>query len=1293
MLIADITYKGLYKYKGYLTDNMTGTLMRWVSKDGESSQHLLDGYSGELNSVSRTISFTKSTLVIERLFKNKMGIVNGEEVDLTAPKQYQNTESFKMFLLFFSMFNEAKTYPTKNKTLAIETDDFRIAEDLKIVGDIKDYFEFPHGSGTVTRRNGMVVALEYTSKLLRVSIVEDTSFEFQPVAKIKAALGSATLGIYGDTYKIPIETRTRKKILGYPQIDVDLNLTGINQVGGYPFFQTIEEVVQAHPEKNFDWIKERIAAGDYKIVTPEILDTCIAELSEHIETYKHLALDTETDGLKFNFKCFMGEGNKVVGYVLSAKVGTSYYFPVGHKRIKNLCNGDADFLVEHYLQPLLAGVRVITHNNFFDFRVCLANSLIYWCYFDTYVFNRKTYGARDGAKSGLKELTTKFLGRTPASLNDLCINGNFNSDEDDEEEVYSVNGYDFSDLNEELVCFYACPDADNTLALFYYFKDSGIVDAFNAWKSVRNESEFSSVVAYNQFYGMHLNLDSIPALREHYAIQLRDQEADLKDFIRANDKNGVIDLDKYTVGSAKDNVKITYDILGYPMQTNKSGNPSLDKTAIGYLSKFTKPNLAKETWLSREDVLKIVGDDKELSSWLSSTSFTTSTKKDILVKTLDEDAGFINRKVVIRDEDVKKKREAVEITTWETRLETVDGSETPKKNLYFTTGGILERNSRLLIEVKRAYQDWRYDCDFKLNEDGSVKITPTEFASYYPFVSILKRARDTTRIFTNFLDKIDTYFTKDGFCFPKVDAFKVTGRLSTSKPNIQGFDDIVKREINAREGHYMVDMDYSSKESRVIAIASGEGYLLDMFHDWRADYHRAQAALMNNIRQEQVTDADRKAFKAVNFGINFGMSNPSLGGHLYGSINALNTAKAQEQRRKYFAIQPHVEGWFNGNVDMALNKGYSETLLGSRRFYNRATTNAGRIRRTALNHPIQGSAADIYKAGMVSLFKDIIKHGYLGKVLITGFIHDEATLEVSNDIHPHVILGLLRKNMMVDVKALVDDESKVSRSCPLYIGFGVGRSWYLAKKTEWQVGLQEKMEYNVDAYPWDGDIDKYYDWTFKAIHEYNAEDVINKLDTVKPEDEKDVFPVTYALELNKFVQEELTKKWETVKDLLDLPENFEEEPNKSGYFYKLVGGMPIRERFGLLYKLTGYQNDLALDKFIDIDLLEDMGDTQVDVDLERIQLENQERERQLKLEKAQLLDMGISLDFEKRICTLLYSKDLYQQVKKHSQVVEDGSSLFRLRFYDMKSDSYKLLNIGVSQEDLDAVNTLAFMSV
>ena len=1198
MLIATVEYfknNDTFSYKGYLSDNISNTLGRFVAQDGASSNLLLDGFSSELGKQNRSFTMTKSSITIERLFKANQHLVDG--VDISKPSVYRNNTSFQFFVEFFTLFNYAKTVPSDTVFIPKEGEEVSL-EAREIISSVTtDFIKTPKVRGKVTREFGVVRELELVSDTMRISMSEDETYNFKPAWELKQLVGSDVLRMesQGTAYKIPIDVKVRNSLLGIKEKEEKiLSLVGIDEDAYSPFYTTIEEVVNAHPDKNFDWIKRNIDENRFVIVTPKTLNSSLEQIKKDYEVIKVCSFDTETTGLNFNFKCFSGEGDKMVGVVLSAKAGTSYYFPLGHNKIENLCNGDVEYFVEQYLQPLFDYFKIVTHHNYFDWKVAHRHGLFYDCYFDTMVFVNKTYRAKSGMESGLKPLTERFLKRDSPELDNLCLNGDF-----------STTGATFADLSEELVRFYACPDADNTLSLFLYFKENGIIDEFNAWKSCLNDSAFSSVVAYSEFYGMHLNLDAVPSLREEWTVKREETHKALVDFIAEYAPS--VDLTKYKTNSTAVNVDIAYNILGYPVQySKKSGNPSLDKSAIKFLSKIRKPNKEPFT-ISTYELEKIVG---------------------VSIKT--EDIGTFNE---------------------------LQGS---------TRSLLAKAYPGLGLETKYIFND----------EDTTVTVVPEKDAPMYPFVSLLKKARDTERVFSTFLDKIGTYFTADGFCFPRVDAFKVTGRLSTSKPNIQGFDDLTKKEITARDGFYTVDTDYASKENRVIAIMSQEKALIDMFQDWRNDYHRFQASRMHGIIQELITDALRGESKSIVFGINFGMSDASLGEQLFGERSALNTEKAKQKRALFFSFQRHVEVWFENNVQTAINKGYSETIFGSRRFYNRSTTSKSQIRRYALNHPIQGSAADIYKAGMVSLFKDIKELGYLGKVLITGFIHDEATLEFHNSIHPHIALGLIRKNMMVELE----------NSCPLHLGFGVGKSWYDAKKTEWQVGLQEKLEWDVDAYPWDGDIEKFYAWSVEQINQFNADDCIKMIESEKYKG--DVFPVNYALELNAYLRKEITKgdNWKKavpyVKDASKFLNSISDDHSSLVDSAKKavnseISTFHIHDRLELFKILKGYQRDGLEDEYKDISEIEVEVKQTSDDELE-MKMKQVEKERQLQLIKNQIVDFGARLDMETKSLSLLYSKDFYQKVarllRKESELsISERENAVSIYFYSFEADKFQML--------------------
>lgn len=1276
MLLADIEFKlnnENFKYKGYISESFSGALVRLVAQDGDSANLLLDEQYSSLQTVVRTAQFNPSTLLVGRLFKPKTLLdENGE--DVSKPAYFKKSRSFLLFAYFYSVYTYAKGLKTQTKTVRDEADRVSMLEDTgSTLQSVKDLFETPIGNGYVVRKLNAIQELEFTPSdtsqkvQIRVSIHNDDSFDFLPSYERKQLMGSEVLKMEstGTAYRIPFDDVLRRKVLKLPAIkSISLDLEGIDKATYNPFFTTRQEVVdfenkraiaERRPARDFSWVFDKIESGEYKLVKPDDVEKVFKQLEKDYKKTGLVAFDTETTGLKFTFKCFVGEGDIMVGAVLSAKVGTSYYFPVSHTKFENVCNGDIDSFVENYLNPFFKGKKVVLHNNYFDYKVSHSHGIHYDCYFDTMVFMRKTFTARDGLEYGLKAVTETFLKRTPVELDDLCRNGSW-------KQTSRSLGVSFADLESSLVEIYACADADNTLSLALYFIQNGIVDEFGAMTSTVNDSRFSSVVAYSEFYGEHLNLEAVPALRADYEKQRAEAYKALYEFIAVHAPSVALSSTKlavlynadddgrgekvvysrrvfktpledfagvtvspkgYTVNSSATNVKLAYDILGYPVQTSKkSGNAALDKNAIKALTRATKPN-TEAFELSRAETVKA----------LASASDRVSGLKELVARIDSEES------VVFSDFD----------------------------------------NELIRVASKYLYsQKYGWYTSVSISSNGIMTVEPEKNAPIYPFVALLKNAREIDRVFSTFLDKVSEYFTSDGFCFPSIDAFKVTGRLSYSKPNSQSFDDVVKKEITARDGFYMVDTDYASKENRVIAIMSQEQPLIDMFKDWRNDYHRFQASRLRGILQEQVTDALRGESKGLVFGINFGMSDASLGEVLFGSRSAENTRKAQEKRALFFSFQPHVEAWFENNVKTALNNGYSETIFGSRRYYNRKTTSRAQIRRYALNHPIQGSAADIYKRGMVSLFNDIVENGYLGKILITGFIHDEATIEVHKSIHPHVILGMIRKNMMVDIE----------NGCPLDLGFGVGDSWYSAKKTEWQVGLQEKLEFDTNAYDWKGDIDDYVKWAESRIHEFNAEDVIQMLDKINfPEDIEDrerVFPVNYGLEMNKYLLVELLKgnNWLKAQEQIDFPDGYQNfsPKQKSGFLYKTLGNLHIRKRLIIFKVLSGYNREGIEDMFVDLSELV-IEDTVSQTGQTDLLSQREEQERALRLVTDQVVDFGFKLDSSGEYIMLLYSKELYKFVKQFLVKKSESSQGIDVIFYSMKEDALKALSGWVLPEE------------
>lgn len=352
----------------------------------------------------------------------------------------------------------------------------------------------------------------------------------------------------------------------------------------------------------------------------------------------------------------------------------------------------------------------------------------------------------------------------------------------------------------------------------------------------------------------------------------------------------------------------------------------------------------------------------------------------------------------------------------------------------------------------------------------------------YPFAHIFADWKDAATLVSNFCKPFNE-LSNDGFFHASVRQFLETGRVSVSKPNYQSFNDEVKKYITARKGFYMFDTDFSSVEYRVLVSMAGETDLIEQFNDPDFDYHRRMASLLHGVTYEKVTPDLRSQSKGLNFGIPYGMSVVGLASRMFGDKSKESVAKASKLYHKYFDVQPAVRKFFDDQKNKAVEDSYNSTFFGRRRAYDKTRQNVSSIRRQAGNHPIQGTAADLYKMGVGRLFDTLVERNYLGKVLLTGFVHDETVIECHESINPAELLTMVSDAMMITLDGW----------SPLYIGAGMGRSWYEAKKTELPVQVQEQIkEQGVSAIDWwDGNIDRLVDWEEFKIADFAKDAVID----------------------------------------------------------------------------------------------------------------------------------------------------------------------------------------------------------
>ena len=379
-------------------------------------------------------------------------------------------------------------------------------------------------------------------------------------------------------------------------------------------------------------------------------------------------------------------------------------------------------------------------------------------------------------------------------------------------------------------------------------------------------------------------------------------------------------------------------------------------------------------------------------------------------------------------------------------------------------------NPKLDKDVRKKLMDEK-------NPDGSRK---------YPFIKHLHEYLGVAQLESNFTKGLDKFATEDGLIFSEVQQFLETGRVSVKDPNYQSYNDTVKKYIIPRAGFYMMDADYSSVEARIMVSMAGCRGMVEKLKDPDTDYHTQKASDMFGVPYELVTHKLRKMSKGVNFGILYGLGDPNLGVNLYGSKSPENTRKAKHQKELYFKGMEELKKFIEDSKAQGTSQLYSTTYFGRRRYFDPRKERKDRIERQSCNARIQGTAADIYKIAMVRLLHTIRKNGWLGKVLISAFVHDECVLEVSKSIDPMVMLKNLRKCMMLEINGW----------CPLFIGCGFGTNWYEAKNIEIPVQVQEQLtrDYGESGVEWwNGDGAGLRDFVVKTIDEYGRDRVMGYL--------------------------------------------------------------------------------------------------------------------------------------------------------------------------------------------------------
>jgi DNA polymerase-1 len=310
-----------------------------------------------------------------------------------------------------------------------------------------------------------------------------------------------------------------------------------------------------------------------------------------------------------------------------------------------------------------------------------------------------------------------------------------------------------------------------------------------------------------------------------------------------------------------------------------------------------------------------------------------------------------------------------------------------------------------------------------------------ELAQDYPLPRLILEYRSFSKLKSTYTDKLPQQVCPEtGRVHTSYhQAVAATGRLSSSDPNLQNIPvrteegRRIRQAFVARPGYLLLAADYSQIELRIMAHLSSDEGLLQAFSAGE-DVHRATAAEVFGVVPEAVTSEQRRSAKAINFGLIYGMS-------AFGLAKQLGIARgaAQEYIDLYFARYPGVYAYMETTREQAREQGYVETVFGRRLYLPDIKARNGQRRagaeRTAINAPMQGTAADIIKRAMIDLHAWLATDTGLDMTMIMQ-VHDELVFEVAeSDIDAARAPIMAHMNGAADLKV------------PLLVDIGVGVNW------------------------------------------------------------------------------------------------------------------------------------------------------------------------------------------------------------------------------------------------------------
>ncbi len=361
--------------------------------------------------------------------------------------------------------------------------------------------------------------------------------------------------------------------------------------------------------------------------------------------------------------------------------------------------------------------------------------------------------------------------------------------------------------------------------------------------------------------------------------------------------------------------------------------------------------------------------------------------------------------------------------------------ENLKSEIYAIAGGEFNINStqqlgHILFEKLQLPTKGKTAKKTVFSTDVSVL---EELARLHPFPDLILRFRQVSKLKSTYVDALPTMInTSTGRVHTSFNqTIAATGRLSSTNPNLQNIPirtdegrEIRKAFVPCDEDHVLLSADYSQVELRILAHCAEDSGLIEAFRR-EEDIHSRTAAEVFGVNISEVTAQQRRTAKTCNFAIVYGVTAYGLSQQSQMSVD-----DAQQFITTYFARYPGIKGYMDSTKQTAREKGFVTTLFGRRRYLPEINDKNYNVRqfaeRTAINTPIQGTAADIIKVAMIKIAREL--RSFQSRMVLQ--VHDELVFDVKRD-------------ELERVRRIVKDgmEHAASLKVPLVVNTGVGDNW------------------------------------------------------------------------------------------------------------------------------------------------------------------------------------------------------------------------------------------------------------